>query len=315
VPYNNLTDRTDAGPLTVPEQVIQDIMNGVRSESAALSFFHKVSLSSKTSRLPVLSALPTAYWVSGDTGLKQTTELAWGDKDLVVEEIAVIVPVPEAVIDDADFDLWAEIKPLVSEAVGRALDAAIYFGTNAPASWTDANLVAKAVAAGNAYARGTNGAAAGGLGEDINQMMGLVEDDGFDVSGFYTSRSYKKRLRGARDTTGQKLLDVSTSTLEGVPIWFGMPGLWPTGLSAAELVAGDFSQGIIGVRQDLTFKVLDQAVITDAGGLVVYNLPQQDMLALRVVARYAFAVANPITHERPVEADRYPFSVLRSPAV
>jgi integrase len=38
--------------------------------------------------------------------------------------------------------------------------------------------------------------------------------------------------------------------------------------------------GVIGVRQDLTFKLLDQAVLTDAGGLVVYNLPQQDMLAM-----------------------------------
>jgi hypothetical protein len=35
---------------------------------------------------------------------------------------------------------------------------------------------------------------------------------------------------------------------------------------AAPPLAGDFSLGIIGVRQDLTYKVLEQAVIRDNSG-------------------------------------------------
>ena len=83
--------------------------------------------------------------------------------DLVAEEIAAIVPIPENVVDDATFDVWAEIRPMLEEAVGRALDAAVFFGTNKPASWPTA-IVPAAVAAGNVYARGTNNAAAGGVG-------------------------------------------------------------------------------------------------------------------------------------------------------
>jgi hypothetical protein len=48
-------------------------------------------------------------------------------------------------------------------------------------------------------------------------------------------------------------------------------------------VVGDYSMAVVGVRQDLTYKLLDQAVITDNTGAIVYNLPQQDLLALRVV--------------------------------
>ena len=189
----------------------------------------------------------------------------------------------------------------------------MFFGTNKPSAWPD-DIVTDAVAAGNVYARGTNAAAAGGIAEDINQLMGTVEDDGFDVNGFVTARTLRRRLRGARDTTGQKTADLTENTYEGNPIVYAMRGLWPSGASVAELIAGDFDMGIIGIRQDITYKVLDQAVIQDNTGAIVYNLAQQDMKAFRIVFRAAFQVANPITRDEPTEADRYPFGVLRTPA-
>lgn len=67
---------------------------------------------------------------------------------------------------------------------------------------------------------------------------------------------------------------------------------------------------VLGIRQDITFKVLDQAVLTDDTGAVIINLPQQDSQALRVVMRVAFAAANPITPEQANDAQRFPFAVL-----
>ena len=46
----------------------------------------------------------------------------------------------------------------------------------------------------------------------------------------------------------------------------------------------------------------------------VVNLPQQDMVALRLVFRVGWEVANPINYDQQTEASRYPFAVLRSPA-
>jgi hypothetical protein len=64
------------------------------------------------------------------------------------------------------------------------------------------------------------------------------------------------------------------------------------------------------MRQDITFKILDQAVITDAGGLVIYNLPQQDMVALRAVIRLGFALPNPINRVNQTAGTRLAFSAL-----
>jgi hypothetical protein len=52
---------------------------------------------------------------------------------------------------------------------------------------------------------------------------------------------------------------------------------------------------LIGVRQDIQFRVFDTGVITDDTGAVIMNLLQEDKLALRCVARFGFNVAVPAT--------------------
>jgi len=146
--YNNIISRTDA-QATMPEEVSSVVMTNVIRQSAALQLFRKVPMSRAQQRIPVISALPVAYWVSpSDTGLKQTTEVDWTNKYLNAEELACIVPIPEAVLDDAGFDIWTAIQPLLVETIGRTLDAAIFFGTNKPASFPS-DLATTAIAAGN----------------------------------------------------------------------------------------------------------------------------------------------------------------------
>lgn len=312
MPYDNLISRTDAAAL-IPEQVSNIMLKNLSNESAALSLFQRVSMSTAQTRMPVIAALPLAYFVNGDTGLKQTTEVDWANKYLNVEELAAIVPIPEAVLDDASFDVWGTVRPLLEQAAGRAIDAAVFFGTNKPASWPT-DIAAAAVAASNVYARGTATAAQGGIAEDINQTMALLEADGYAADGFVTRTTMRARLRGARATDGQKLMDVSQNTIEGQPVRYILPGLWPSGFNAAELFVGDWTQQILGMRQDFTYKILSEAVIQDASGAIVYNLAQQDMVALRLVIRVAWQTANSINYENAVEANRYPVSVMRSPA-
>lgn len=312
MPYDNIISRSDAAAM-VPEEVSARLLEGMVTQSAALTLFPNVPMGRNQQRMPAVSALPTAYFVNGDTGLKQTTEMAWTNKYLNVEELAAIVPIPENVLDDSGFDIWGSIRPRLEEAIGRALDAAVFFNVNKPASWPDA-IVPAAVSAGNVVARGTNNTAAGGIAQDISDLFATVEADGYDVSGIVANRSYRGRLRSVRNADGDRLPEVNSTEAWGIAIQYPMRGLWPTGVSAAELIAGDFSEGMIGIRSDFTYKVLDQAVIQDNLGAIVYNLAQQDMVALRVTFRCAFQVANVLNRDQPVEANRYPWAVLRSPA-
>ncbi len=298
MPFTDSIDRSGAAAL-IPEPIAGAILQNLARESAVLSRFTRVQVPSHQTRLPMLSQLPWAYWVNGDTGLKQVSKAAWEDKTLTVEEIAVILPIPRAVLDDAAFDVWAQLRPQIEAAFGRAIDQAVFFGVDAPSSFPT-NLVAAAVAAGNTYTRGTSDPEEGGLAEDINQTLGKVERWGFVPSGIVTSDAFRVRLRGARDANGQPLADASQGTLYGLPVHYTMGGLWPAGSGAAQLLAGDWSQFVVGIRSDLDYMLLDQAVLTDGDGRIVFNLAQQDMVALRVFMRLGWQVANPLTFEAAV---------------
>lgn len=315
MPYSNLVSRSEVQAL-VEEQVSTIMLNGLTNQSAVLSQFTRLNVPTSQTRFPVISALPTAYFVTGDTGLKQTTEANWTNKYIDIQELAAIVPIPDAVLADTAFDLEGAIRPLLENAIARALDAAVFFGVNAPVIWPT-NIAAAAIAAGNDYARGTATPSEGGIAEDINQLIGTLVEDGYAVTGFVANPVFQTRLRSARGGDGQPLMDVmgNANTIWGLPTTYPMAGQWPTTVASAELFALQRENFIVGVRQDFTVTVHRDGVIQDTTGAIQYNLMQQDMTAIRIVFRVGWQVSNPLNYQQGVEANRYPAAVLLSPAV
>lgn len=313
MPYDSLTTRTDTAAL-VPEDVSREMLGRVsRETSAVLQVFRRVPVAGSQVRFPILSALPTAYWVTGDTGQKQTTEMAWTNKYLNIEELACIVPIPENVVDDLashGVSVWSEVRPEVEVAIGRALDAAVLFGVNAPETFPD-DVSTAAAAAGNTTAEDAS-QGAGGIQDDIDTAIGLVEDDGYDPTAIIAARSLRGRLRRARDTQGNRLAGVNDTLTEylGLNIAYPARGLFPTSGTPIRGFVGDFSEFVVGVRQDISFKILDQAVIQDGSGNIVYNLAQQDMVAARFTFRVGWQVSNRINYDQPTEGSRYPVARL-----
>lgn len=310
--YNSIIDRSGAQAL-MPEEVSREIIDGVAEQSSIMRLATRAAnMSRKQRRVPVLSTLPTAYFVTGDTGLKQTSQVAWANKYFNAEELAVIVPIPEAVLDDADYDIWGQIRPKIMEAFGVAFDGAVLYGTNAPADWPD-DILTSATTAGNAVTLGTGN----DLYDDImseNGIISAVEQDGFMPNGHIGALSMRGKLRGLRSADGQPIFKSNMTgkepdQLDGFPILFPRNGALDPAQSL--MFSGDFTQIAYAMRQDITYKILSEAVIQDSEGAIVYNLAQQDMVALRAVMRLAWQVPNPINRIQSTEANRYPVSVLK----
>ncbi len=158
--------------------------------------------------------------------------------NLEAEEIAAIVPCPEAVVDDASLDVWGMLREGLAEAVGAALDAAVFAGTNKPTTWPEA-IVPGATAAGNIVRRGQH-AREGGIVGDLGEAFDLVEADGFDVNGVAGRRKLRSLFRKARDAGGQPLVDASAMQIYGATISYVAEGAFvdPTLAVAGRLLAG-----------------------------------------------------------------------------
>ena len=208
------------------------------------------------------------------------------------------------------------VRPRLAEAMGAKIDAAALFGTDKPAGWPD-SIVEQAVAKGNALTIGDT--LVGGrndFGLDVSATMGLVEDDGFDVTGFWSRRRLRQKLRNLRDDVGQPLFqavtDAGGSSLYGEPIGWVQNGSWN---SAHALIAGDRSAAILAVRQDISYRIFTAPVssaMTPGGNPRPHATGRGRHAA---TFRVAFQVANPMSREAPDAATRFPFAVLLEEAL
>lgn len=294
----------------IREQVVQTIFQDAPKNSTFLGMARKLpNMTSKQTRIRVLDFLPMAYWVNGDTGFKQTSEQAWDNVYLTAAELAVIIPIPEAVLDDAEFDIFGEVTPRVTEAIGQRIDSAVIFGVNRPSDWQN-DIITMARQAGNNVANDVD--LYGKLLAE-NGVWDKVESAGYTVNGAIAKPGFKAKLRGLRDDTDRPIFNTNMQgstqyALDGVPLFFPDNGAFDG--TVAQLVVGDFSKAVYAIRQDITVKILDQGVIQDPNTKeIVYNLAQQDMVALRVVFRMGWALPNPATR---LDGDRVtcPFAYL-----
>lgn len=322
-------DSNDNASALLPEEVSRDIIKAVTEKSAVMGLARKRRMSRAQVRMPVLAVKPTAEWVDGDTGLKSTTEVAWNNIFLNVAELAIIVPVSENLLADTDIDLWDEIRPEIEEAFAVKIDEAVLFGINKPSQWPD-SVAAHAIAAGNTVTTGTGV----DIAADINNVLAAVEADGFIPDGIAMRQALRASLRGLRSTTNEFIFMPGEPGAENSRFGRGeggrvgrifdvearaiMNGAFEThdtaSANATSLIAGDWDQVIIGIRQDMTAKRFDTGVIQNASGDITFNLLQQDMVAMRFVMRLAYAMANPLTRLQPTAGSRSPFSVLRDAA-
>lgn len=303
----------DNAEALIPVQESHEIIQGVVEQSAVLQRGRRLAdMTAAQYRMPVLDMLPMAYFVNGEgsTARKKLTTMAWDKKVIYAEEIAVIVPISEAVLDDADYDIWGEVRPRLVEAFGQKIDGAILFGKDKPATWRK-DVVTTAVDAGACVKLG-NDLYDSILGE--NGVIAKVEESGYFVNGHMADITMRAKLRGLKDTTGQPVFrsDMQTGTnytLDGSPMNFPRNGAFDK--SRAAMISGDFSQLAYSIRQDITFKLFDQGVVQDpASGDILYNLMQNDMVALRAVMRLGWEIPNPINSLVQDKEKRCPFSIL-----
>lgn len=290
--FNSSIQRNDLGQALIPDEISQEIIQTMPEKSVMLTRAKRMRMSTKKKTQPVLATLPEAYWVS-EGGLKETTKSGWEDVNITAEELAVLVPIPDSVREDASINLFETMKPLIAEAFGKKIDQAAIFGVDKPSTWGN-DILTGAKNAKNTITQGTGK----NLAADVASLGKTLAKEGYAINGFASKPGLNWALTELCDANNRpiytpNLTDKQPSKLYGYPCNEVLNGSWDD--SKAVLLAADWSKFIVGIRQDITYKVFDQGVISNSSGAIVYNAMQQDSQIMRVVMRVGFQVANPVT--------------------
>jgi HK97 family phage major capsid protein len=285
-----MADISRAEVATLIQEAYADVLlDGAREASTALSAFPTVSMGTKLTHLPVLATLPEAGWVSESatesSGVKPTSQATWQDRTLVAEEIAVILPVHEHVIDDATTALLSELASLGGQAIGKKLDQAVFFGTDKPASWVSDDLLSAAVAASQDVTVVSGDANSSDIVGAVNQVAESIAVAGYSPDTMVASLAMRYQVANLRDANGNPIF--RDESFAGFRTFFNRNGAWAP--ASAVAIVADSSKVRIGVRQDIQVKLLDQATV---GSI---NLAERDMVAIRLKARFAYVLGNGAT--------------------
>ena len=224
-----ITD-ADIQALITPEiqrEVIEDIVK----ESAVLKYFTRLpNMTTSQRELRILDTLPLTYWVSGNTGFKQTTNLEWENKRIIAQELAVIVPIAINNIRDSAIDLWPIIRRRCVENMHKKIDQAIITGEDKPPMFR-ASLIDTINNAGADITTTSN------FMNDTDSAMAKVEASGYIPNAIMGGVAMRSDLRRVVDTTGQPIY---ASRLDGLEKVYVENDAWDS--TKAKYIIGDFKK-------------------------------------------------------------------------
>ena len=314
--------------VVLPVEYGREIIRGLIGRSKALELGRRLpDMRGKTYKLNVNANLPIAGWVKNsqvtpnaegtEINRKPVSTYAFNGVDVVAEELAVIVPISEntlADVEDFGIELAAELQEQVVGAFQEAIDSAVFFGVGSP--WTGFG----GLVAGASTAEATvnwDGTAGTSFYNAINDAMVLVETSGYVPNAILGGPSLNSAFRQSITTLGINVTD--QGEIGRLARHVDLTGGFNE--SSAFAIVGDFRYLVYSFREDMTMKLLTESIIQDPNtGDIIYNLSQQDMIALRFTMRLGFALPNPVNRVSGVlssdgkylekVATAYPFALI-----
>ena len=302
--------------VVLPIEYGREVIRGVLGRSKALELGRRLpDMVGKTYKLNVFSNLPVSGWVKNqatpvgapdEIKNKPVSQLAWTGVDLVAEEIAVLIPISINTIKD--LSNWIDLLPYVSEQVEGAfqevIDGTAFFGINSPYA-NFSGILAGATNAGAVV--NWDGEAGLSFYNAINDAMEYVENSGYVPTAILGGPALNSAFR--KTITALGILAGDQGEIGALPRHVDLTGGFDQ--SSAFAIVGDFRYFVYAFREEMEARVLEEATIVDpTTGSTLYNLAQQDMIAVRFTMRLGMALPNPVNRVNSTDK-RYPFAVIK----
>ncbi|WP_226639312.1 phage major capsid protein [Priestia flexa] len=276
----------DAVTGAVPKEQGTLVLKEFMTQSAVTKLAKYEEMTKPEKEFTYLASGPGAYWV-GEGERIQTSKATWLKAKMISKKLGVIIPVSKEFLRYSVSEFFTQMRPSIAEAFAVKFDQAALFGTNSPFG-TGVSVWEKINASGNTVALNS----IGNLYDELNSIMALIEDADKDADGFTTTRRFRQKLRGAKDSNGLPIFNDATSGSTqqalGLPIGYVDSKSWD--YTKALLMAADWDMTRYGIPQGMEYKVSEDATLTTIVGAdgEEINLFERDMVALRVTQQVGF---------------------------
>lgn len=279
----------------IPRTMAREMIADLPRESATLRLGRRLTMPSGLTSIPVVSFLPAAGFVTPRYGgRKPATKIEWTAENVQAEELACTLALPNAYIDDAGYPVWEQVRPLVATAIAEALDAAVFFGTGAPAAFPAGGL------AGLAGAPTTGPTAP----EAIDAAAAVLEAAGTTPSGIVAGAAIGTALRAAYRDANALPGEAPAQVLYGWPVAQAID--WDS--TNGDALIGDFNYLLVGLVEDVSFEMSSEAILQDNTGAIIANAFQDNLTAMKCWMRIGIAVGQPISRETEVAETPFAFA-------
>lgn len=261
---------------SVPTEIANSLIKNLVSESVAFNVCRHETMTSDKKVLPMLTDEGTAHWV-GEGEKIGTSMPTFEYPTLHAKKLAVIIPFTKEKLHDSTISVIGELESAIKDAFIKAIDKAVFFGTNSPFT---TNIITEA-----SKDNAVDGTAKIDL--DISEAMSKVEANDLAVNAIITHNGMKHTMRTLRDSSGNALVvpgGASGSQIYNTNIFYPANKSWDK--EKADILLGDFNRAVIGTREGIEYEILKEATV---GGV---NLAEQDLVAIKCTMRFGFVVVD-----------------------
>ncbi len=274
------TTAADGGYL-VPDVTAAEILRLMEEYGQARQYMRTFPMGkAKTVNIPKKLTGLTVSRV-GENAAIPDTKATLGTIQLSASKAGLIVAMSSELDEDSIVDLGAYINELVAEAFGTEEDSQYFNGSGSPftgifsGSHTFGNSVSVTSVSAIDY-------------DDLVNCARGIKQSYLRGASWFMHRTVYAVIEGLKDSTGRPLFvnagDPLRTTLFGFPVVLveSAPDSSTSTSGKPVIALGNLRNSIIGVKRELTVKVLTEATVDGV------NLAENDLIGLRVTKRDAF---------------------------
>lgn len=282
----------------IPQDKSFEVVANIYEDSAMLQVADVRRMTSAVQDVITAGTLnfPAGLGNVAETSQKPVADGALSSYQLVANKMAVFLLVSDELLAESAVDIVSFYQDAITQEMAKRIDTyAALGGANTPFA---SNAAGSATTAGGNHVQVIGGTLAAPtlILDKLTGAYNSIEADDYIPTGWLIQRSLKGLLRSSNDSTGRPLLTENfqgdvPDTIWGEPAYFLGRGVFPTvAANSLRAVIGDFSQFVIGIRDDLEFSLHSEGVVEIAGtpntwGANQINLLQQNVKALKAEMR------------------------------